>query len=133
MSKFLLFFLFSSFLFAHKLNIFLYEENDKIVVNSYFSSGSPCKNCKVEIFDDNKKLLQTLQTDKKGNCILDKLSSKLFVKVEAIGGHAASSNIEVKNLKKSKKEISFFSSFLKSVLAIILIILIFIGLKRFIK
>ncbi len=130
MRKFLLFFIFSTFLFAHKLNMFLYEENNKIVVNSYFSSGSPCKNCKVEIFDTNKKLLQTSKTDIKGNYIFDKLASKLFVKVEAIGGHATSLNIELKNLPNTKKEVSSFYSPLESVVAIILIILIFISLKR---
>lgn len=119
-----------SSLFAHKLNIFLYEENNKIVLNSYFASGSACKNCKVEIFDDKNKLLQSSKTDEKGDYTFDKLSSKLIVKVEAIGGHAATSSIEVKNINKKKDELSKSNSLIQSLLAAFLIALIFLGLKR---
>lgn len=119
-----------SSLFAHKLNIFLYEEENKIVLNSYFASGSPCKNCKVEIFDDKNKLLQSSKTDEKGDYTFDKLASKLTVKVEAIGGHAAISSIEVKNINKKKDELSKSNSLIQSLLAAFLIALIFLGLKR---
>ncbi len=124
---------FSSFLFAHKLNIFLYEKNDKIVVTSYFASGAPCKNCKVEVFDNKTTLLETAKTDENGDFIFNKLDSKLLVKVETIGGHSASESIKIENLKKEKKKISQMSSILESLIAVILIGLIFLALKRFKK
>ena len=120
----------TSFLFAHKLNIFLYEENGKVVANTYFASGSPCKNCKIEIFDENDNLLKTAKTDIKGDFTFDKLAVNLIVKVETIGGHAASSFIKVEKLESQKQEVSQIKSYLESFIAVILIALIFLGLKR---
>ncbi len=122
-----------SSLFAHKLNIFLYEEDNKIFLNSYFASGTPCKECKVEIFDEKYRLLQTAKTNKDGDYGFEKLASKLSVKVETIGGHAATSSIEPKKIKNRKEDILKPNSFLQSFFAIFLIILIFVGLKRFKK
>ena len=127
----LVFIFFTSFLLAHKLNLFLYEEEGKIIANTYFASGSPCKKCKIEIFDGDNKLLKQAKTDAKGNYVFDKLASKLKVKVEALGGHAASSSIQVENLDNKKQEVSQTRSYLESFLALILIALIFLGLKRF--
>ncbi len=119
-----------NFSFAHKLSIFLYEKNDKIFLNAYFASGTPCKNCKIEIFDDKKRLLKTAKTNSEGDFSFKKLSSKLFIRVEAIGGHAATSSIEVKDIKVKKEDLAKPNSFLQSFIAIVLIILIFVGLKR---
>lgn len=126
----LVFILFTSFLFAHKLNIFLYEENNKIVADTYFASGSPCKNCKIEIFDENDKLIKMAKTNDYGKYIFNKLSSKLTVKVEALGGHGATSFIQVEKLESQKQEVSQINSYLESFIAVILIALIFLGLKR---
>ena len=42
-------------LFAHKLNLFYVDENNKIYFSTYFASGAPCKNCEVDIYDENIK------------------------------------------------------------------------------
>lgn len=122
----------ASILSAHKLNLFLYEENNKIYLNSYFASGNPCIDCKIEIYDEKKELLEIAKTDEKGNYNFKKLANKLIVKVEAIGGHAVENQIEVKSLAKEEEKRET-NSILQSLIAVFLIALIFIALKRFKK
>ena len=128
----ILFCLFFSSLFAHKLNIFLAEEGEKVVVNSYFASGAFCKNCKVEIYNLNNVLIKEAKTDDKGEYILDKPKESLSIKVEAIGGHAVKAKYETDNkLPKSKIEKKSMSdSLIQSFIAILLIVGIFFLLKR---
>lgn len=85
------------FSFAHKLNLFLVEEDNKVYVNAYFASGAFCKNCKIEIFDENKNLLEESVTDISGEFIISKTKPFLYVKVEASGGHAKLKSIKLKN------------------------------------
>ncbi|WP_129006783.1 hypothetical protein [Arcobacter sp. CECT 8983] len=119
-------------LFAHKLNLFLDYEEDKLYIYSYFNSGAPCKNCKIELFDSKQILLKTLETDEKGEYFLKDYEKVSYVKVEALGGHLAKEKINdaLKNDKEKKAEIKSESSILSSIIAIGLIILIFLGLKR---
>ena len=91
--------MFISTLFAHKLNLFLLQENNKVFVSSYFASGAFCKNCKIEVLDVNQKLLQKGKTDEKGEFIITKLSSTLTVKVDASSGHIIKKNIKIENIK----------------------------------
>ena len=126
----LLFFL--SFLFSHKLNLFVFEDNEKIIVNSYFASGSFCKECKLEVFDINNKLLESGKTDKNGEYIIKNFAKRVLIKVEALGGHAVINEFEVKNLK-AKEKIENQSTFLQSFIALFLIFFILFLLKRFKK
>ena len=117
-------------LFAHKLNLFISQEKENVVVSSYFASGSFCKDCKVEVFDKNKKLIESGKTDKNGEYILKNPQSKINVRVEAIGGHAVSNEFELKNLttkvEKTEEEYKIY----ETLIAILLIGGIFFLLKR---
>lgn len=131
----LLSFLFLSSLFAHKLNIFLIEENENLIISSYFASGAYCKNCKVEFYNLNNKLIKEAKTDKNGEYLIKKPQESLTIKVEAIGGHAAFEKYEVdnnisKNKKEDKEVKSLKDSLLQSLIAILLIVGIFLLLKR---
>lgn len=119
-------------LFAHKLNLFLYQEKNSIYISSYFASGSPCKNCKVNIYNKEKELITSSETDKNGEFIIKKLEPKLIINVEAIGGHAIEKEFELKSvkLKQDTEDIKPENSYLESIIAIFLIILIFLFLKR---
>jgi len=128
----LLFFFLVNILFAHKLNLFLFEDNNEVRISSYFASGTPCKNCKVDIYNEKKELIITTTTDKNGEYIVKEVEPKLYIKVEAIGGHAIEKEFELKSIK-SKQEIEIIkpeNSLLQSVLAILLITIIFLVLKR---
>jgi len=112
-------------LFAHKLNLFLDYGDDKLFIYSYFGSGFACKGCKIELFDANNQLLKTLKTDQNGEYYLKDYNKVKYVKVEALGGHMVKEKIDSTSTKiKGKHPI------LESMVAIVLIILIFIGLKR---
>ena len=126
---FLSVFLFSS-LFAHKLNLFLFEEKDKVYISSYFASGTSCKNCKLKIYDLNKKIIEEAKTDEQGEYIIKIIQSKMIIKVEAIGGHAVEKEFEIKSIKEKREEIKESDSIFESILAIFLIFLIFFFLKR---
>ncbi|RXK11833.1 hypothetical protein CP965_11670 [Halarcobacter mediterraneus] len=135
MRKIFLILFFSLSLFAHKLNLFLETENNQLYIYSYFASGSPCKSCKIELFDENNNLLQTLKTNKEGEYYLKEYSKVKYIKIEALGGHAVKKElnlkkaIENKEKKKSIKDENLYS-YLQSFIALCLIIVIFILLKR---
>jgi len=93
-----------SSLFAHKLNIFLQQEENKVFVSAYYASGSFCKACKVEVSNKDKKSLQTGITNDKGEFVITKFDSSLdavlYATVEAQGGHKVQSSIEIEALKE---------------------------------
>jgi nickel transport protein len=94
--KYLLFMVFlGNFVFAHKLNVFLYQENDRIFLSAYFASGSVCKECKVFIEDENNKLLQEGFTNKKGEFIITKFTSYINARVDAGSGHMVEQSLHL--------------------------------------
>ncbi|XPV69212.1 MAG: hypothetical protein ACNI25_01250 [Halarcobacter sp.] len=134
-------FVFISSLFAHKLNLFYLNENDKIYFNSYFASGSPCQECSVEIYDNNNKLIKKLKTDKKGEFVIENMNN-FFVKVHTIEGHAVEqkvvidkkiTNKKAKELTENKYVEAKKQSLMGSFIAILAILFIFYLLKRFKK
>jgi len=96
--------IFSPFsIFAHKLNIFAYYEDGKINVESFFSDGTPCKNCEIEIFSDNNSLIFSGNLDKKGEITINKkLNQNIKIKVKASMGHESVFYLKVKKSKKTK-------------------------------
>lgn len=48
---------------AHKINLFAYDEEGKLFVQSYFTKSSPCKQCTVKLLDANQKELLAFATD----------------------------------------------------------------------
>lgn len=52
--------------FAHKVNIFAYVEGAKIMTESYFNDGAPCKDSIIQVFDQEGKEILKGQTDIKG-------------------------------------------------------------------
>ncbi len=125
-------------LFAHKLNLFYVDENNKIYFSTYFASGAPCKNCEVDIYDENKKVIKRLKTDDKGEFIVEYFKG-MSIKVETIGGHAVEEKIIVENyntkqnaqeiIENKNKEVKK-NSIIETILAILAIGFIFYILKR---
>ena len=97
--KFLVSFVFSglflltitSFVFAHKVNIFAYVEGDTIYTESYFSDGKKVDGGKVEVYDSQGNKLLEGETDKDGQFNF-KLPKKDDLKIVLIAtmGHRAS-------------------------------------------
>lgn len=58
---------FISILYAHKVNIFYYVEDNTIYLETYFSDGTKCRNSEILVYDNNlNKLLLKGKTDLKG-------------------------------------------------------------------
>ncbi len=102
-----LFLLIPALLNAHKLNIFAYYENGKINIESFFSDGTPCKNCNVKILDNNKNLIFSGKLNEKGEITVNKkLTGNVLIKVNASMGHESSFNLKIGNDKKEKENSS---------------------------
>lgn len=128
--------LFISFLFAHKLNLFVTNENDSLEIYSYFASGAPCKNCKLIIKSDEKTILEDVLNDE-GKYNYKPTNKNIEVVVDATGGHIATEKVEVENVKaqdiKEHKKEENKNENIKILIALVLIFLIFFLLKRFKK
>ena len=150
-------FLCLSSVYAHKLSIFLQQEEDKVYLSAYFASGAFCKTCKVEVLNKNKKLIQTGVTDTKGEFEITNLDfsldSLIYVGVDAGSGHMVQKSIKILKVKKEEttskelivlkeenkrlkreiellKEKNSFSDIFKMVFALLVIAGIFFVLKR---
>lgn len=125
-----------SFSFAHKINLFVTNENDNLEIYSYFANGNACKNCKLIIKNDEKIVLEdVLNSD--GKYSYKPTFKNLEIIVDATGGHIASEKIEVSNiknedLKEHKKEENRGEN-INILIALVLIFLIFFLLKKFKK
>lgn len=95
-----LFFLTS--LFSHKLNLFISQEDNSVYASAYFASGGACQNCELKVLDEKGNILEEAKTDLKGEYIITKLSSKIFVEVEASEGHGAKDSLVIKNIVKKE-------------------------------
>lgn len=128
--------LFVSFSFAHKINLFVTNENDSLEIYSYFASGAPCKNCKLIIKDDEKIIFEDVLNDE-GKYNYKPTIKNIEVVVDATSGHIVSEKVEVDNvkiedLKEHKKEENKVEN-INILIALVLIFLIFFLLKRFKK
>lgn len=135
-----------SFVFAHKLNIFITQENNTIYINSYFASGAACQNCKVAIYDERDALIKKGETDTKGDFIFEAVSKPIEVQVDAGSGHLqmrafnpkiTTQNSLENNQKKVfqealslEKEQNNMADMLKGLLGLVSIAFIFFVLKR---
>jgi len=63
----LLFMFFSQNLFAHRVNVFAYQENGTVYVEGYFSDGSPCRDSDIIVYNEKGKEILKGKTNKNGN------------------------------------------------------------------
>ncbi len=128
--------LFISFSFAHKLNLFVTNENDSLEIYSYFASGAACKNCKLIIKSDEKVIFENVLNDE-GKYNYKPTNKNIEVIVDATSGHIANEKIEVENVKtqdiNEHKIRENRAESIKILIALMSILLIFFLLKRFKK
>lgn len=91
-----------SFLFAHKLNLFLSQEGKNIYVSTYFASGSPCQNCDLLIKSKDGKLLKEVKTDIKGEYLILNAQEDVLVEVKTKEGHGASDTLTLEDIEVSQ-------------------------------
>ncbi|MEN6437355.1 MAG: carboxypeptidase regulatory-like domain-containing protein [Syntrophobacter sp.] len=73
---------------AHKVNIFAYVENGKIITESYFPDGRKVEGGVVEVYDSQKQKVAEGKTDKQGKCVLPiPKKDDLTIVIDASMGH----------------------------------------------
>ncbi|HAA84256.1 MAG: Uncharacterized protein XD42_1193 [Thermodesulfobacterium sp. 37_54] len=84
-----------SYGFAHKVNLFVFREGEKISGEGYFANGAPCMKCAIEVYTlKGKKIAQTT-TDEKGRFeVRIKEKEPLLVRLIAGEGHLAEEKLE---------------------------------------
>jgi hypothetical protein len=125
--------IFISSIWAHKLNVFLTNEDSHVHVYSYFSSGAVCQNCNL-IIKNNDKIVFEDKLDKNGKYTYTSKYKNIDVIVNATSGHIADEKIEVTkphtesltaHIKEQKKEEHY-----KIVISLFLIAIIFFIIKK---
>ena len=132
MRYFLLLTLFISFSFAHKINLFVTNEENGVNIYSYFANGNPCINCKLLIKNGENIILED-KLDVNGKYLYSSKYKDIQVTIDASGGHIAKQDIVVENIKneslqthlKEEKE----NEYIKILISLFLIVLIFYVLK----
>ena len=132
MRYFLLLALFISFSFAHKINLFVTNEENGVNIYSYFANGNPCINCKLLIKNGENVVLED-KLDANGKYLYSSKYKDIQVTIDASGGHIVKQDIVVENIKneslqthlKEEKE----NEHIKILISLVLIGLIFYVLK----
>ncbi|MDR2791050.1 MAG: hypothetical protein LBB59_08775 [Campylobacteraceae bacterium] len=83
---------------AHKLNLFLYDENGTLFIQSYFHKSAPCKNCEVTIENENG-VISELFTDEEGRAQIELPQSVFSVSADGGMGHFVKKDYQSKDDK----------------------------------
>ena len=156
--RFFLILILPIFLFAHKVNLFLDLKDNNLYINSYFANAKPCMNCKFKIESNEKVVFEDI-LDEKGEYNYKISLNDLKVIVDAGNSHNVSKKIKLQEQKNEEKivqaekitkeiellleenrvlknqinvleeQLNYFEIF-KIVFGLLLIVLIFIILKR---
>lgn len=132
MRYFLLLTLFINFSFAHKINLFVTNEENGVNIYSYFANGNPCINCTLIIKNGENVVLED-KLDVNGKYLYSSKYKDIQVTIDASGGHIVKQDIVVENIKneslqthlKEEKE----NEHIKILISLVLIGLIFYVLK----
>lgn len=128
----LLFFI--SLSFAHKVHLFITNENDTIDIYSYFANGAPCQSCKLIIKNDETIILEDILNEE-GKYKYTPKHKNIEVTIDASGGHIAKENVIIENLKqvdiKEHKEKEKTQEYKKIALGLAILFIFFFLLKRF--
>ena len=132
MKKIFLFLFITTSLFAHKINLFVTNEENGVNIYSYFANGNPCINCKLLIKNGENIVLED-KLDANGKYLYSSKYKNIQVTIDASGGHIAKQDIVLENIKneslqtylKEEKD----DEYIKILISLILIGLIFYGLK----
>lgn len=124
--------LFSS-VWAHKINLFAYDEEGKLYVQSYFTKSSPCKQCPIKLLDANQKELFTFTTDDEGKASAKLPAAEFEIIVEAGMGHQAQTHYVAQSHTKEEAKTLPSDIPLDKLLLGLVIIVFFFGVMYWIK
>lgn len=124
--------IFTSSLLAHKVNLFVTHEKNRVDIYAYFASGDACKGCKILIKQNDITLLED-KLNEEGKYLYEAKENAFKIIVDASSGHLVEKELTLntmpkENLEEVLKEESSNQTF-KIVLSLVLIGLFFYGLK----
>ena len=122
-----------SSLWAHKVNLFAYDEEGKLYIQSYFTKSSPCKQCLVKLLDENQKELLSLRTDDEGKASTKLPAAAFNIIVEAGMGHQAQTSYVAQSHTKEEAKALPSDMPLDKMLLGLVIIVFFFGVLYWIK
>ena len=129
----LLFLLIISSLFAHKINLFVTNEENGVNIYSYFANGNPCINCKLLIKNGENIVLED-KLDANGKYLYSSKYKDIQVTIDATGGHIVKQDIVVENIKNESLQTHLNDEkndeYIKFFISLILIFVVFYILKR---
>lgn len=99
MKSILLVCLFTYSLFAHKLNLFISNENNTLIIYSYFANSAPCKNCNLIIKNHKKTILQD-KLDANGKYTYIPKDKNMEIIVDASGGHIVKETLVIPTVEQ---------------------------------
>ena len=122
-----------NFVDAHKLNLFITNENNTIEIYSYFASGSGCKHCQLIIKNNDKIILKDI-LDKNGKYNYMPEYKNIEVIVDAKGGHMASEKLQIENIHNENLKDHIRNEeknkYINIIIGLFLIAFIFLFLKK---
>lgn len=89
-------------LWAHKINLFAYDEEGTLFVQSYFTKSSPCKQCTLKLLDEKQTVLATFTTNDEGKASTPLPKAEFDIVVEAGMGHQTSLHYLAKSHTKEE-------------------------------
>lgn len=120
---------------AHKINLFITNEQNNVYIYSYFANAAPCKHCQLFIKHNGTLLLKT-NLDDEGKYTYTSSHQSLDISVVATGGHQAKQSVVVSKVSHESKSLQEHqdqqkeNNRYKIILALILMALLFAVLKR---
>ena len=120
-----LFCCFALSVFAHKLNLFVYDENGTVFMYAYFTKSSPCQNCSGVISDINGDQLAEFMTDGEGKAEYVSAHERLKIKVDGQMGHLATADHTLSGEINAAQKTAPNTEWYKLAVGILLVTLIF--------
>lgn len=94
--------IFINSLFAHKVNLFGFYEDNFLYLEGFFVNGNPCKECAINIYRD-KKVIFSDKLDIDGRFERNiELERPFKIILDASSGHTATLNIEASSEEEKK-------------------------------
>lgn len=125
--------IFTSSLWAHKVNLFVTHENNRVDIYAYFASGDACKGCKILIKQNDITLLED-KLNEEGKYLYEVKENTFKIIIDASSGHLVEKELTLntlpkENLEEVLKEENNNQTF-KIILSLAIIGVFFYGLKR---
>lgn len=118
---------------AHKINLFAYDEAGTLFIQSYFTQSSPCKQCPVKLLDAQQKELLVLTTNDEGKASVKLPAAEFEIIVEGGMGHQAQTHYVAQSHTKEEAKALPSDTPLDKMLLGLAIIVLFFGVLYWIK